>query len=412
MALAALVLVASWYGLWVSGSRSALGAGGVVLVFMLWQLKGLAGHMSRRRLACLGGAGVLLVGMIWVAVSSSSEMVGPWDRLVKEVLVLERRAPQRFSVSVASVAAVMTELWDRNWYGTTASRMIMDSPFVGAGVGSFHLLVPDVAHELGHGRLEPDNAQNWFRHQFAEFGVLGSVGWVLWVTLFLRLLAAGRPVDGKAVPAGLVRGALVALGLASLVGMPTQDAAVTVTFWALVFWYTLLVTPPAGAALRWLAAGRVWIAVWVLTLVYVGGLACISRGALRVPHRAQRADWDYSYGFYKPEAAGTADEFRWASRRAVAVVPPTDRRIEVTAWTHHPDIVERPVDLKVWIDGVPLLDSRRDGGEPITWAVRIPEGQTRVLIETWVDRTWRPSDRGEADTRELGPGVRWRFIGP
>jgi hypothetical protein len=100
------------------------------------------------------------------------------------------------------VAAVVTELWDRNWYGTTASRMIMDSPFVGAGVGSFHLLVPDVAHELGHGRLEPDNAQNWFRHQFAEFGVLGSVGWVLWVELFLRLLPAGRPVDGRAAPAG------------------------------------------------------------------------------------------------------------------------------------------------------------------------------------------------------------------
>ena len=181
--------------------------------------------MSRRRLACLGGAGVLLVGMTLVAIGSSSAMVGPWARLVKEVLVLERRAPQRPSASVALVAAVVTELWDRNWYGTTASRMIMDSPFVGAGVGSFHLLVPDVAHELGHGRLEPDNAQNWFRHQFAEFGVLGSVGWLLWMELFLRLLAAGRPVDGRAAPADLVRRALVALGLASLVGMPTQDAA-------------------------------------------------------------------------------------------------------------------------------------------------------------------------------------------
>jgi len=123
------------------------------------------------------------------------------------------------------------------------------------------------------------------------------------------------------------------------------------------------------------------IAVWVLALIYVGGLAHLSQGALRVPHRAQRADWDYSYGFYTPEATGTADDFRWASRHAVAVVPPTDRRIEVTAWTHPPDIGERPVDLKVWIDGVPLLDSRRDGGESITaGAVRIPEGQTRTPV--------------------------------
>ena len=73
---------------------------------------------------------------------------------------------------------------------------------------------------------------------------------------------------------------------------------------------------------------------------------------------------------------------------------------------------ERPVDLKVWIDGEPLIDSLRESGEPITRAVRIPEGRLRVVIETWVDRTWRPSDRGEADTRELGSGVRWRFIDP
>jgi hypothetical protein len=187
---------------------------------------------------------------------------------------------------------------------------------------------------------------------------------------------------------------------------------VTVTFWVLVFWYTLLVKPPAGPAPRWCAGGRTWTAVWVLALAYAGGLAYVSWVDLRVPYRAQRADWDYYYGFHDQEAAGTADEFRWASRHAVAVVPLTDRWIEVTAWTHHPDVRERPVELKVWIDGTPLIDSRREGGAPITGTVRIPERQLRVLIETWVDRTWRPSDHGEADTRELGPGVRWRFIDP
>ncbi len=402
LALTLLVLAASWYGLWVSGSRSALGAGGVVLVFVLWQLKRLSAGVSRGRLAAVGTAGVLLVGAVWVGAGSSSLMVGPWERL----------APQRPSASVASVREVVIELWDRYSYGTTATRMIADSPLVGVGVGSFHLLVPDVAYQLGRGRLEPDNAQNWFRHQVAEFGVIGSLGWMLWVAMFLRLLVAGRPVDGGAVPANLVRGALVALGLASLVGMPSQNVAVTVTFWALVFWYTVLVQPSAGPAPRWCVSGRTWAAVWLLALVYAGGLAYVSWTDLRVPHRAQRADWDYSYGFYEPEGAGTAAEFRWASSRALMVVPLTDRWIEVTAWTHHPDVQERPVNLKVWIDGELLIDSIRESGEPITRAVRIPEGRLRVVIESGVDRTWRPSDRGEADTRELGPGVRWRFIDP
>jgi len=402
LSLAGLVLAASWYGLWISGSRSALGAGAVILFFAMWQLRGLAGHLPRRRVVTLGVAGALLVGVVWIGATSSSLTVGPWERL----------AEQRPSASVASVRAVATELWDRNWYGTTAARIIADSPYVGVGVGSFHLLVPDVSYELGHGRLEPDNAQNWFRHQISEFGVLGSVGWMVWVALFLWLLMAGRPVDGAAVSAHLVRGALVALGLASLVGMPTQNAAMTVTFWVLVFWYTVLVELPVRPRLGWLDRGRTWSAVWAVALVYVAGLGYVSWVDLRVPHRAQRANWDYAYGFYEPDAAGTVDEFRWASRRALAVVPLTDRWIEVTAWTHHPDVQERPVELKVWIDGVPLIDSRRTGGEPITAAVRMPEQQTRVLIETEVDRTWRPSDRGEADIRELGPGVRWRFIDP
>jgi hypothetical protein len=402
LVLATLVLLGSWYGLWISGSRSALGAGVVVLGFVLWQLMQSGDRVSRRRRLAVGIAVPLLAGVVWIAAGSASLMVGPWERL----------SAQRPSVSVASMRAAATELWDRNWYGTTAVQIIRDSPYVGVGVGAFRLLVPDVSHELGHGRLEPDNAQNWFRHQFAEFGVFGSLGSLLWVALFLRLLVAGRPKDGAAMSSGLVRGALVALGLASLVGMPTQNVAVTVTFWVLVFWYTMLVQPSAGPAPRWLDRSRTWVAVWAIGLVYAVGLTYVSWVDLRVPFRAQRADWDYAYGFYEPEAAGTADEFRWASRRALAVVPLTDRWIEVTAWTHHPDVRERPVDLKVWIDGAPLIDSRREGGEPITAAVRIPDGQVRVVIETEVDRTWRPSDQGEADTRELGPGVRWRFIDP
>jgi hypothetical protein len=313
--------------------------------------------------------------------------------------------------------------------------MIVDSPLVGVGVGSFHILVPDVGFQLGHGRLEPDNAQNWFRHQLAEFGLLGSLGWILWVARFLRLLFAASPVAARSVPVGIVRGVLVALGLASLVGMPTQNSALALTFWTLVFWYLLLVddAPPnhpvtqpamqpvsepdtAPSVAPWdllrLTPHRLWLGVWLLAVVYVSGLAYVSWADLRPPLRAQRADWDYSYGFQDPEPSESGGQFRWAAKRAVAVVPLRDRWIEVSAWNHHPDIRERPVEAKIWVDGTLLLHTQRADGEPTTRAVRIPEGQQRVLIETWVDRTWSPADHGEPDTRQLGPGVSWRFIDP
>ena len=157
-------------------------------------------------------------------------------------------------------------------------------------------------------------------------------------------------------------------------------------------------------------AGAVWGCTWVLALVLVGGLSYVSWTELRVPFRARQADWDYSYGFYASELDQTGDEFRWAAGRAVAAMPVDDDVIELSAWTHHPDVGEDPVELKVWLDGELVLDDLRENGDPITRTVPRPRDQDRVVIETWVNRTWSPNDYGENDTRAIGPGIRWRFF--
>ena len=64
--------------------------------------------------------------------------------------------------------------------------MIGEHPLLGVGVGSFHLLTADYGALTGYeGHLVPDNAQNWFRHQLAEFGILGGLGWITWVAMFV-----------------------------------------------------------------------------------------------------------------------------------------------------------------------------------------------------------------------------------
>lgn len=400
LAATAAILSASWFGLWASGSRSALLAGAVVLLFVARAMWPLVLRVGTRRLAPIVVVAVLLGCVALVATGSS---VGPWERL----------SPTLPGASAESLRAFATELWDRNGYGTTAARMIADSPLVGVGVGSFHALVPDVGFELGYGRLEPDNAQNWFRHQLAEFGILGSLGWMVWVILFLRLLFSDRPGSSSGVSAGIVRGVLVSLGLASMVGMPTQNVALALTFWSLAFWYYRLLdhesAEPADARRPRMV---VWAGVWLLALSYGVGLAAVSWSDLRPPLRAHRADWNYSYGLYEAELDSSGEEFQWARGRALAVVPLSDRWIEVSAWAHHPDLSERPVRLQVWVDGVSLIDSVRRDETPVIEAVRIPEGRVRVLVEVEVDRTWSPSDYGQTDTRELGPGLRWRFVDP
>ena len=395
-AVAGGVLLMSWYGLWVSGSRSALLAGTVVVTCVLRRLM--------PSLLCLRGGRRLVITALVVLLAggfavSRSSLVGPWQRAMAE-------AP---TASVASVRAFLVELWERNNYGAAAVHMIADSPMVGVGVGAYHLLVPDVGHEHQLGRIEPDNAQNWWRHQIAELGVLGALGW-LWFSVLLGLhVLTARASPGMEHSAALLRGVLLAIAAVSLLGMPTQNPALTLTFWTAVGWFGCLVPVPAGVG--W-GNARIWVVAWGLVVVYLGAFATESWTHLRPPHRANRADWNYSYGMYHPDPHPDGGTFQWTGTRGLTVVPLTDRWIEVSAWTHHPDIGERPVSLQVSVDGTPLIESVRSTGEPVVGSVRIPENRLRVTIEVQVDRTWSPADHGEADTRELGAGFRWRFFDP
>ena len=390
------VLLLSWYGLWVSGSRSALLAGAVVVSCVLGRLLPALVRQRGGRQLVVAAVVALLVGGFAV---SRTSMVGPWQRAMAE-------AP---SASAASVRAFLVELWERNNYGAAAVHVIADSPLVGVGVGAFHLLVPDVGHEHRLGRIIPDNAQNWWRHQLAELGLLGALGWLVFSGLLGWHLFTAPVRDGFGHSAALLRGVLLAIGAASMLGMPTQHPALALTFWTLVAWFGCLVQPSSAVSR---GSGRTWIVVWVVVVVHLGAFAAESWNHLRPPHRANRADWDYTYGMHQPDPHPDGGTFQWTEARGLTVVPLTDRWIEVSAWTHHPDLADRPVSLLVSVDGTPLIESVRTTGEPVVASVRIPENRLRVTIEVEVDRTWSPADHGEADTRQLGAGFRWRFFDP
>ena len=125
-------------------------------------------------------------------------------------------------------------LSDRDGYGVVAIDLIRQFPFFGVGIGSFNLLVRDHYYLMtGVRTLFPDNAQNWYRHQFAELGLVGSIGWILWVVSFgWFLLSAGtsppRASPPKMFATTLVRGLLVALAVVFTAG--TSAAPLSVAF--------------------------------------------------------------------------------------------------------------------------------------------------------------------------------------
>jgi hypothetical protein len=306
-------------------------------------------------------------------------------------------------------------MWNRNGYGMVATHLIREFPLFGVGLGSFHLLVPDYHFLLARTIIPPDNAQNWYRHQLVENGLVGSVGWIVWVATFGWFVLSARAPHSTRFSAIVVKGTLVALAVVSLVGMPTQNIAVTITLWTFAFWYWLLVRGPRqaghdpGQARLELVA---WIAIWTMVAVSVSGTAYAARDGLRVPQRAVTGAWPYFYGFSDMEP--TLDLARhstvWTKRRAVAVLAPTARWVKLSVSVDRLNVAKGPVDVKVWCDTALILTTRISTVQPITRYVAVRDGHTRMMVETWVSRSVRPADYGLNDERELGLRVEWNFV--
>ncbi len=202
---------------------------------------------------------------------------------------LSRAVSSLPSPTVASIEDFARDsLWNRGApYGTVSVQMVSQSPVAGIGIGTFHTLFPDYAFLLRQ-RASGDNAQSWYRHQLAELGVVGSLGWIVWGLSFGWLLVRGRARRGATAEASLVRGALAAVALVSAVSMPTQQFANSFTVIVFVFWYFLLVddgsldVSPRGSAVR--SAGRA--AVCVLVLLHVAASVYVGWTTFRPPLRA------------------------------------------------------------------------------------------------------------------------------
>jgi hypothetical protein len=395
----AAALPLSWLAVWASGSRSSL-----PIVFLtsglivFWYVRS---NESRRvvRLAAVVVVLALLAAVGGIA-ARQSRVHSPLARVASTF------AP-RWSLEWVSEAA--SKLQSRDGYGTAAAQVIRESPYVGVGISAFHTVVPLYALKV-HLILPPDNAQNWFRHQLAELGVVGSLGCMLWVAWFLWLLASGPSQSGRPLTTGVLRGVLVGFGLISLVGVPGQDVSVVFTFWALAFWFVALLEPGYRTGLWRRAVGpRWWVLVWLTVLGYSAATAYAGWTDLRPSMRAAGADLDYTYGFYPPQEG---DTFRWAAKQAVATLPaPADRRwLQVTVRVERLNVARQPVDVKVWTDRRLIVREQLSSAASITRYVKVPEGHARVLLETWVSHALRPRTFGVDDDRELGLIVDWHFM--
>jgi len=400
-AVATVVMpIACWLTVWASGSRTALAAAIIVTLFSASAVR--ARYKARRSMAhrpvtpmgaVLGGL-IAVAAVILIVAAAPTRVVGPLQRL-------RTMAPQ---AGVAGAKAVLAELWQRNGYGTIADVMIRAQPVAGVGIGGFQIMQPDYAKLAGLPPLPSDNAQNWFKHQLVEGGLLGGIGWIAWVLTFGLFVLRGR--DGEPAEARIARGIIVAFAAISLVGMAGQDISAAVTFWTAAFWYVVLVEPSASPRP---ISGRTWAAIVAVVIAYAAVVGWQARTTFRVPVRAQRVGWPYSYGLYAEERDDAGETFRWTNDHAVTVIDARTPHLLLTV-TPNPTANRRPLALRVDVDRRPVIDGEIQGTQPIVRYVKLPMGEPRVMIEARAGRTYRPADAGLTDARDLGVMLRWRFL--
>jgi hypothetical protein len=385
--IATVILIVNVIGMWMSGSRTALLAGvaGMIAVGLAsWTTS----HKVTRRVLPITAAAV---GVLAAVVLLAGRAIGPIGRLFD--------LPQ-------GAGSHLAELWSRGGYGTAALMMIRAHPLAGVGLGAFHVLVPDYRVFL-HQTMPFDNAQNWWRHEAAELGILGGATLFAWSAVLIWKVIAGRTAPGQAFTAMAVRGLLVGLGLCSLLGMPTQSPLVLLWFMLLVAWLTIAIANPDVPRLYQHGVVVCTVAA-LLSVVYAGTQLVLARGSLSVPARAAAAQRPLVTGTYTPED-GPSGEFRWTRREANFYWPVTEPYVILHLAAPHPDVAQRPVQLTVSTPCATLLDTPISSSDAVTLGLQVADKRSMVHWTVRVSRTFQPLAFGGADTRELGATVAMEF---
>lgn len=402
--IAATGFFLGWGALWASGSRMALAGGVIGLLFVVPAvIRIVRVARPKYRMAMLASLAAVSAVLIVVANRVTLTTESPISRVLIAL-------PQPTLAGVRSFAA--HQFWNRGApYGSASVRMLTESPLVGVGQGAFHILFPDYAYLLVRERSAPDNAQSWYRHQLAELGILGSLGWIVWLLSFGRLLLRARPRTGMETEAGIVRGAILAVGLVSAVSMPTQNVAAAFAVMVLTFWYLRLVDTSSldRPMLPRVSDRTLWRVMCATAAVHIVLTLYIGWSDLRPPMRAVRADWPYAYGLYNPEVIDGRSA-RWTRQSAVAAIEAPTQWLQLVFWANHRDIATRPVAVSIWCDSKRIVRTRLTSGVPETVYWHVPQATKRVMLETSVDHVVRPRDQGLPDDRELGLALAWNFV--
>ena len=367
---------ASGIGLWLTRSRSALGAAGAVMaVAAVWAL---TAHLRR-------GARVALLAVVVVALVGGAML---------RARLLEADPDYR-GVSF------------RQQFVQTGLRMIEARPLFGVGVGQYYprsplFLSPQLAFSYGF-----ENAHNYFLQVGGELGLVGA-------GLFLAWLIAGLARTGRALAVapgdvrllGIGGGVLVFL-ITCFTGHPFLVAEAAFPFWMQfglmigLAGSTLLNAAPGERPAAHTATRRSMMLTAAAAAIILIAMPIATARELPAPPASPAVD-----GLFEWQRLEDGTRFRWTGDYASLFVPAGVTRVEIP--------VRLPADGRTVMPmGVEVMAGGNDRGRSIvdaTWSmltiplppIAPPQQFTRIDLK--VDRVWQPAVylAGYAEMRHVG----------
>jgi CubicO group peptidase (beta-lactamase class C family) len=121
-------------------------------------------------------------------------------------------------------------------------------------------------------------------------------------------------------------------------------------------------------------------------------------------------DRDFVVGTYPPEDAQSSGQFRWTGRQATFLLKAPSRYLVIRYHIEHPDANRDPVNFELATRCQILVNELRNDSGTATVTLELGERQPYMQFDTEVSRTWRPSDFGRSDGRQLGVAIQTRFV--
>lgn len=266
--------------------------------------------------------------------------------------------------------------------------MIRDRPLLGQGLGTTVLV-----YERFRAPDSPYERQNLHSQWLQTAAELGLPGLAVLIALFaMGLLNRGAPIGPRL--------GLAVFALAGITGHPLVLPEMHLLLWLLF----ALSAPAASRGGPWSRPTR-WYALCALALL-LGGIASL---------RITRSRVEAMSGVYEVFQSDASEvPFLWTRDVATLRLAVEDARLMLPIRAGHPDVGDRPVEVRVSVNGVPLRTGRLSDHGWHLWILDLRPwmGET-VSLEVEADRTWTPLRfLGIPDSRDLalalGP---WRWLG-